>query len=359
MPCALWILIASKRAELTNISTGETMINKVCSVFLLTISFFVLFFSPEITLSSDNVYKVGLQDRIFAVHFLDRRNGWVVGDGGVILSSKDGGKTWKQLITAWENSFNDVTFVGKRGWIVGDRGIILHTEDGGDVWERQESHCQASLMAVDFIDGKRGVAIGQQMVLWTEDGGLRWQPSPLDWEAILPEALIERGVISPNLYDLFFLDETRGWMVGDNGMVFISYNLGKHWELLSIGMYPPLYSVFFKNKQEGFAAGQGGTLLHTKDGGKTWRNLSLPTEKNLFKIKLTGDYGVAAGDLGTILQTSNGGKTWKLLPLALRPPPPWFLDVSLIMSDTSVKAICVGEGIIREISIPASSSLAN
>ncbi len=331
------------------------MANRICSTIYCMVFFLQFFLTPFIVHSSENIYQVGFRDRMFAVDFLDKREGFAVGDAGVILCSKNGGKTWRQVTTRWNHSFNDVFFVGKEGWIVGDGGTILYTGDRGRNWKRQESDSPVSLMAVDFLDEKRGVAIGQQTILWTEDGGLLWQSSPLDWPTILPDTLIESGVISPNFYDLFLLDETHGWIVGDNGMVFFSSDRGKRWKALRIGMYPPLYSVFFKNKKEGFAAGQRGTLLHTKDGGKTWQNLNPPTDKNLFKIKMAGDYGVVTGDLGTILRTIDGGKTWQGFPLALRSPLPWFLDISLFVSNPSLKVICVGEGTIREISIPVSS----
>jgi len=138
-------------------------------------------------------------------------------------------------------------------------------------------------------------------------------------------------------------------------MVFFSGDGGKNWKVLRIGMYPPLYSVFFKDEREGFAAGQRGTLLHTEDGGKSWHRLNSPTRMNLFNIKLKENYGVAAGDLGTILQSIDGGKTWKCFPLELRLPSPWFLDTSFLASNSAWKVICVGEGIIREISFPLAS----
>jgi photosystem II stability/assembly factor-like uncharacterized protein len=328
------------------------MSNNKCSVFFLIAFFLWIFLIPEAVLSSDNAYHLSFRDRLFAVHFLDEKNGWIVGNQGLILCSKDSGRTWSQVSTLWDHSFNDVTFIGRNGWIVGSEGIILHTGDGGQHWKKQESHSNSLLMATAFLDEKRGVAIGQQTVLWTEDGGSQWQVSPLDWPKIVPETLVERGIISPNLYGLFFLNDTHGWMVGDNGMVFFSSDGGKSWKTLRIGMYPPLYSVFFKDEQEGFAVGQHGTLLRTKDGGKSWHNLNSPARVNLFKIKLAGDYGIVTGDLGTILQSADGGKRWEKIPLDLRPPLPWFLDASLLLNP-KMKVICVGEGISREIPIPS------
>ena len=40
----------------------------------------------------------------------------------------------------------------KEGWIVGDEGVILHTIDAGKNWERQPTGLRASLRSVHFFD---------------------------------------------------------------------------------------------------------------------------------------------------------------------------------------------------------------
>ena len=47
-----------------------------------------------------------------------------------------------------------VQFVdAKEGWAVGDEGVIWHTIDGGETWERQPTGVRASLRALHFLDG--------------------------------------------------------------------------------------------------------------------------------------------------------------------------------------------------------------
>ena len=39
----------------------------------------------------------------------------------------------------WETHFTDLHFVNhKQGWIVGEQGLIIHTADGGETWKQQE-----------------------------------------------------------------------------------------------------------------------------------------------------------------------------------------------------------------------------
>ncbi|MBM3241900.1 hypothetical protein FJZ31_36985 [Candidatus Poribacteria bacterium] len=69
------------------------------------------------------------------VHFVDARNGWAVGEDGVIAHTTDGGVTWTPQNSGTTNSLIGVDFVNaNEGWIVGGNGTILHTINGGATW---------------------------------------------------------------------------------------------------------------------------------------------------------------------------------------------------------------------------------
>ncbi|MFM7150608.1 MAG: WD40/YVTN/BNR-like repeat-containing protein, partial [Gemmataceae bacterium] len=90
-------------------------------------------------------------------------------------------------VAAEVRSFDDaalrsVFFIEDRqGWSVGDDGVIWHTIDGGKNWERQPSGVRASLRSVHFIDPFVGWIAGREelpgggscgVVLYTRDGGV-------------------------------------------------------------------------------------------------------------------------------------------------------------------------------------------
>lgn len=78
--------------------------------------------------------------RAIAVAGAQHENVWVVGDGGTILHSTDGGRTWPQTPqnsgTTW--TLNGVYFLDDalHGFAVGRDGLILGTSDGGASWVR-------------------------------------------------------------------------------------------------------------------------------------------------------------------------------------------------------------------------------
>lgn len=79
---------------------------------------------------------VSLEDIIF----IDERNGWGVGSGGYIIHTSDGGQNWQKLNSGADFGLRAVTFVDSlHGWAVGDepvenKGVILHTKNGGRTW---------------------------------------------------------------------------------------------------------------------------------------------------------------------------------------------------------------------------------
>ncbi|MCW9094671.1 MAG: T9SS type A sorting domain-containing protein, partial [Ignavibacteriaceae bacterium] len=60
---------------------------------------------------------------------------WITGNFGLILRTRDGGLTWQEQFSQVEaNSLYSVCFVDTlNGWIVGEGGTIIHTTDGGGV----------------------------------------------------------------------------------------------------------------------------------------------------------------------------------------------------------------------------------
>jgi photosystem II stability/assembly factor-like uncharacterized protein len=139
----------------------------------------------------------GIKDYLLGVHALDENRAYVVGPFGTFLATADGGTTWKKSGFSWEKliprileevgskiepNLNAVHFVTQEiGWVVGEFGLILHTRDGGRTWTSQRGGGKLpQLCAVIFRDEHQGWAAGQQgTLIWTKDGGQQWNPSKI------------------------------------------------------------------------------------------------------------------------------------------------------------------------------------
>ncbi|SEQ57491.1 Photosynthesis system II assembly factor YCF48, partial [Solimonas aquatica] len=102
-----------------------------------------------------------IRGNLNSVHFVDAQHGWVVGVGGTIFTTADGGARWQAQASgssAWLFSAHFVD--AQHGWAVGDGGILLVTANGGARWQAQASGTSAALNSVHFVDAQHGWVVG-------------------------------------------------------------------------------------------------------------------------------------------------------------------------------------------------------
>ena len=70
----------------------------------------------------------GVNRDLFGLHFVNPREGWIVGDGGLILHTENGGQNWRLQKRLGERWLYSVYFVdAQTGWVVGVGGDPLHS----------------------------------------------------------------------------------------------------------------------------------------------------------------------------------------------------------------------------------------
>src|SRR5690348_3415192 len=133
---------------------------------------------------------------LHAVQFWDNREGWAVGDEGVIWHTIDGGKHWERQPSGVRASLRSLHFLDPyTGWVVGreelpngagSSGVVLYTKDGGLHWQRVLANMLPGLNRVRFVGASTGYKVGYLVgdgddahpsgVFTTTDGGRSWQP---------------------------------------------------------------------------------------------------------------------------------------------------------------------------------------
>jgi photosystem II stability/assembly factor-like uncharacterized protein len=262
-----------------------------------------------------------------SVSFVDCSNGWAVGSVAansngdpagdpLIIHTDDGGATWTQQATpaGTTGSYLDkVQFIDKmNGWAVGNNGVIMRTTNGGLQWQLPDSvtpPLTSHLDGVWFSDPKHGWAAtgftsGGKMYV-TSDGGINWTDSGYALNAGDAEGV-------------FALDTTHAWAVGENGD--IAFFNGTSWSAQKNAVVNwnanPLANVFFRGPNLGWVVGSQGTVLHTTNGGTTYTQqrgapADSDTMPSLADVKFISDTaGWAVGGEGTIISTTDGGTTW-------------------------------------------------
>jgi hypothetical protein len=151
------------------------------------------------------------------------------------------------------------------------------------------------LQIADFrmMSAQRGLAVGtlrpvrdgrpQPVAMVTRDGGQSWT-----------EVKLRETPVS-----LFFLNETTGWLVTDNGL-WRTDESGFSWRKLKRA--EGWRRVHFFDEQRGFAIGYPKLVTETRDGGQTWKELALTKEiaakpeNTIFtSIAFAGPRGIISG----------------------------------------------------------------
>jgi photosystem II stability/assembly factor-like uncharacterized protein/tetratricopeptide (TPR) repeat protein len=299
-----------------------------------------------------------------AVTFIDDERGWVVGAGGVVLHTADGGATWQRQPSGVTARLRSVAFVDERhGWIVGgeydpylagSRGLVLRTLDGGATWRREPSPMLPALRQVRFTSLQEGWAVGDPTtfaptgLFFTRDGGKTWNPgggtiaAPLlcveltsphagaaltaAGDAVVVEGRIvhetpaaQFGLRAPR--KLLLRNDGRGLLVGDGGLVAVTDDAGAAWEPCALELAntsqaaPDWRGVAAAGTHWWIVGSPGSIVLHSPDDGRTWESFATGQSLPLHDVAFVDEqHGWAVGAMGTLLRTTDGGRTWEGFP---------------------------------------------
>lgn len=257
--------------------------------------------------------EVDVKRNLLSIYFFDRKNGWVVGDEGMIVGTKDGGKRWEVQTSKVDNSLYGVHFVNtKTGYAVGRSETILKTENGGKIWKILRGgeiptgigdDPEKVFNAIQFIGESTGWVAGvfidpvasvqEALIQKTTDGAKTWVGQPTNVASILK--------------DIFFVDAANGWTVGEDGIILHTTNGGDSWEIQTSGTEEHLLSVGFVDKNVGWAVGGDrgvNVIIHTSDGGETWENQSVTDDPIISKLPVNDVFIL---DAGHVWGTGNNG----------------------------------------------------
>src|SRR5438128_12580600 len=72
-----------------------------------------------------------ITDRFYDVQALSTDRAFVVGYGGKIIETTDGGRSWTGHPSGVETALYALRFTDhQHGWVAGQEGVVLHTADG-------------------------------------------------------------------------------------------------------------------------------------------------------------------------------------------------------------------------------------
>jgi len=277
-------------------------------------------------------------DRFYDVQALTKDRAFVVGYGGKILETTDGGRSWENRTSGTDVALYTVRFPDeKHGFISAQDGLIIHTDDGGKTWQKQESNAiyqdkdgskqSLFLFSLYALDADHAWAVGDRSILTsTSDGGKTWRARkvPMELDISGGESI---AAADPIFYDVRFVDAQHGWIVGEFGKIMHTEDGGETWHeqekslLEGTGIFdlldlPTLYGVHMRDGQHGIAAGIEGHIARTNDGGQRWTydpiEVEYPLVDPLFSLtEFPEGAGWAVGAAGEVMHHEPGNNTWR------------------------------------------------
>jgi hypothetical protein len=293
----------------------------------------------------------GVSATLTDVIMIDTSTAIIVGYGGKILKTMDGGRHWVTKESGTTSDLNAISFRSLLdGYAVGN-GVVCHSTDGGETWKTSAITGNYQCIATGGYPLTPAVYIGSYdngEVRFSYDNGITWYDTVLvNGSKIV--SITNLSVLNSTLTKILTpnsiwqtLNGTQ-WLTNNPPLGFwddiISADLkGPSQYLLcrsaNPGYWPfilkksPTDSVWkritndfpfltFLNHIQAFSdtsivytCGSPAKLFKSIDNGETWFAQNVPTNKFLRSLSFfTPSFGFAVGDSGVILHTENGGLT--------------------------------------------------
>ena len=280
-------------------------------------------------------YRFDLNDRpwLESFNFVDTTCGFIVGTGGSIHKTTDGGINWSvQLAGSQQTYLSDVFVIDQRhAVIVGYGGLIYKTNTGGlnssrENWSRISIDNSSDLMSTVSVNKDKWFCVGNHAnrsrydsennfpcVMTSSDGGNIWSRNDI-W-AMYPYAIwINEGGLGS-------IVGVRSYPCCDAKM-YNTYDDGLNWEeylfdeSLNEMSYRIARGIYYLDNMKKIIVAQYGRILYTLDGGVTWTKSDSVTAWDLYDLSFADDkVGYVVGNRGTILKSTDSGINWSIIPI--------------------------------------------
>ena len=247
----------------------------------------------------------GAYNHLEAVSAADENSVWMVGEHGDIFRSTGTFFYMEPVSTGTTDEIQDISFVDPdNGWVAGGKGnpypgpTVYKTTNGGIHWTPIILPQDNMLFGIDFINESTGWAVGAEgLIFKTSDGGYNWSVHLTNYQTWLN--------------DVFFINDNTGWVVGSIGAIYKTTDSGITWIAKTSGTNASLWGVFFVNENTGWAVGTDGCIIKTSDGGDSWEPQVCGFNYIFTDVFFHDENkGWIPMGLGRLLKTTDGGTTW-------------------------------------------------
>lgn len=256
----------------------------------------------------------------------------MVGERGIVLKRDFGaadsgtgvkdseGLSWTQAKVPVSVNLTGITFASdKVAFIVGHDGVVLKSTDAGDTWTRvfdgnkaNEQVVAAAKKKLDDIQARYDAAKP------ADQAKLDPELEAAQFAFEDAEAGSRFGPSRPML-DVWFKDETTGWVVGSYGQIFETRDGGQKWTLIAHRLDNPDFrhynGLYGDSTGLLLIAGEAGRIYRSTNFGESWERLDTGYNGHFYGTAVTrnaaGEPTVFAyGFAGNVYRLGPGAKEW-------------------------------------------------
>jgi len=302
-------LTAPKRAAYRIESTKGTSMQRLFRLLLSLLPFAIIggllyaavFVKPEVSPASVVPPVMARGDLQYGLTSPGSGVIWAAGSDGKVWLSEDSGQTWSLQPTPTKETLQDIAAWDRNHAIaVGNQGVVITTSDGGKSWrsiDAPRSKVANKLMRVVAVEGGTAWAVGEVgALLQSKDYGATWV-----------RAMPEKDAA----WNGIFVGRQKLWLAGEFGHLAVSDDGGARWTDVTTPVKTSLMAIAFKDDTQGVAVGLEGVVLVTQDRGATWLAQPSGTREHLFDVTWDGSSWVAVGDKGVLVSGDASGRSWQ------------------------------------------------
>jgi photosystem II stability/assembly factor-like uncharacterized protein len=200
-----------------------------------------------------------VQQKIFdkplnSLFFIDRQVGWAAGENGLMVHTLNGGLEWQIIPSFTDQPIYDLYFGDDgSGWAATGAGGIFYTKDD-TVWEMETTGIDADILSLHFPDESNGWACGEKNTILRRE---RMLDGTYSWN----RTTILTASVNQIWNDIFFIDDSTGWVVGELGQIYKTTDAGTNWMAQVSNVTSDLNAIHMVSSKKGWIAGDNGNIL--------------------------------------------------------------------------------------------------
>lgn len=207
-------------------------------------------------------YKKQSYNSLKTIDFGNETVGFCGGDNGTLIKSTNGGNTWLEITSPTKYHISKIDFLDDKNGLLADvSGTLFKTTNSGESWTKMQ--CYSTAFSIRQIKNIHYTSKNNIKLLLDDSVLVSY-----DWGYNFSKILNKKNDLEAYFISSYFMNDNVGWVVSAYPTVIRkTIDGGLNWEVFKLTDVTMIFDVFFINENRGWMCGLDGAILHTNRGG--------------------------------------------------------------------------------------------